>query len=441
MMAYILLLFAISAAFISGCGSGGRGDSSLQTGGPFTPSMNISNNTGDSEGPLMAFDGTGLVYAAWEDKTSGQSEIYFTRSYSSNNGRISFVQPYSIHKINSSSEENPRMSVDRFDRIHLSWLHNIPSLNSKELIYSHSLDGGVSFSYPVTLSNIDTSMVTYTIMAMDRFANLLFAWIEDKTLYTSSSIDGGQSFSKMTAVTQKGSPARPYATADENGVFYLVWEDEEMDDIYLARSYDSGLTFSQPKNISVNSGSSETPWIGVHGTDAYALWVDSTMGSRDIYIQRVSENNTPTINISQAFPGVSEGPLAGFDGTGNINVVWEDDSSGNSEVIYAKSSDKGASFSGFHNLSNTITTSIKPQINVSGGVIRVTWVEDVSPSNKELYLVTSQDSGLTFTPPVNISETAGISEDAVMGVAPSGKTQWLWVEGSGNREIYYRQER
>lgn len=442
MMAYITLFFVAAMALFSGCGSGGGGYSvpkNTNAGVLFTPSMNISNTPGDSEGPLMAFDGTGRVYAAWEDKTPSHNEIYFTRSFSSSAGGISFVQPYSIYTTSSSSED-PQMVIDRYDRIHLAWLNNIPSLNSKELVYSHSPDGGVSFSHPVPLSNVDTSGASYPIMVMDRFANLLSAWIEDKALYTSNSWDGGQTFSKGVAITQGGLPARLYGKADENGLFYLVWEDEETGDVFMSKSSDSGHTFSTPENISENSGHSETPWLGTHGTDAYALWVDSTPGNRDIFSRRISDKEAPITNISQAFSGISEGPLAGFDGTGNIHVVWEDDSSGNREVIYAKSSDRGASFSEFHNLSNTGAPSTKPQIDVSGGAIRVTWIEEVSPANKELYLATSHDSGLTFTPPVNISETTGISEDAVMGVDPSGKAHWLWVEGSGNREIYHRKE-
>lgn len=386
----------------------------------------------------MGFDATGAIYVAWVDHTPGHPEIYFTKSLASEN---SFRKPASIYKTTGASTD-PRMVIDRYDHIHLAWLNTTGASSGKECVYSHSIDQGETFSPPVPISNIDAYEASDMDMAVDRNGSLLLSWVENHALYASRSINGGQTFSQPQAITEGGNPVQPHIRADENGVFYVVWEDLSSSDIFMATSKDGGLTFSKPENISANPGSSEAPWLGSHEADAYALWVDSTPGNRDIYIRRISDSGSLPVNISKDFQGDSEGPMAGFDGTGNIHLVWEDHTSGNAAVMYAKSIDKGMTFSGIRDLSNTAAPSKSPQISVSSGVIRVLWVEEISSSNKELYLSTSLDSGLSFTDPINISETPGISEGPLMGIDTSEIAHWVWVEGPpGSREIYHRKER
>ena len=438
MSSFVVTFIAILSFFIiSGCGSsGGPSDSSLYALSP-SSSKNISGTTGDSKSPVMALDPTGDVYMAWMDKTPGHFEVYFSKSA---DGGWTFSEPFSVFKTSGSSED-PRMVKDgRYGKIHLAWI-NTTQVPSRELVYSHSQDKGGTFSRPRALSNVDTSSVSEMTISIDSFSNLLLAWVEDSVLYTSRSIDGGETFSSSKKIGQDGSPVRLQAQADENGFFYLVWEDEATGDIYMATSNDSGLTFSKPANVSENSGKSEEPMLGIQGTDAYSLWTDSTSGNKDIYIRRISDPGaSPVQNISSSFPGDSEGPMAAFEGSMRVHAVWEEHTPGNSEIMYAKSSDGGGSFSGFKNLSNTDTPSTHPLISVFSGILRVLWVEEASPSNKELFLSTSIDSGTTFTDPVNISVTSGVSEGPLMGIDHSGIAHWVWVEGTPEaREIYHRQ--
>ena len=90
-----------------------------------------------------------------------------------------------------------------------------------------------------------------------------------------------------------------------------------------------------------------------------------------------------------------------------IYVVWTDDSSGNKEIFFSKSSDGGLNFQKEINLSNNNGTSAFPRMDVSDGKIFVTWY-DYSLGKSEIFFSRSLDDGKTFETSI-ISNNAGAS--------------------------------
>jgi hypothetical protein len=103
---------------------------------------------------------------------------------------------------------------------------------------------------------------------------------------------------------------------------YTVWQDTSSTDILFAFSTDGGASFSSPINLSNNAGSSPKPSIAV-----------------------------------------LHDPQTGFD---NAYVVWSDNSLGNFEIFYRKSTDAGFSFeSALSNISDNAGSSTNPSIAIS----------------------------------------------------------------------------
>ncbi|HEX2407244.1 MAG TPA: hypothetical protein VHJ38_08545, partial [Nitrososphaeraceae archaeon] len=116
----------------------------------------------------------------------------------------------------------------------------------------------------------------------------------------------------------------------------------------------------------------------------------------------------------------------------NIYNVWSDNNtSGNSEILIAVSTDGGNSFTDPENISNNAGESINPAIAVSGNTVYVTWSDNTS-GNNEILFVKSTDAGNSFTDPENISNNAGSSENPAIEV--SGNTVYVtWSDTtSGN---------
>lgn len=137
--------------------------------------------------------------------------------------------------------------------------------------------------------------------------------------------------------------------------------------------------------------------------------------------------------------GWSEYPSMAVDPSGNPHVVWDDDTTGYSEVYYKGSSDGGATWTTAKRLSSTTAGCYRPDIAVdSSGALHVVWY-DFAPGDYEVYYRKSPDGGITWTTTKRITWTSGGSEYPAVAVDSSGNPHVAWMEYTlGNYEIYYK---
>jgi hypothetical protein len=72
------------------------------------------------------------------------------------------------------------------------------------------------------------------------------------------------------------------------------------------------------------------------------------------------------------------------------------------------SNDGGQTFDTPKNLSSNIGQSQNPEIAVSGNNVYIVW-QDNTPGNFETFFSKSTDTGETFSSPINLSNNSGIS--------------------------------
>jgi hypothetical protein len=89
-----------------------------------------------------------------------------------------------------------------------------------------------------------------------------------------------------------------------------------------------------------------------------------------------------------------------------VYVVWSDDTVGNFEIFYRKSTDGGATFGATVNLSNDAADSGSPAIDISDNNIYVVW-DDFTPGSTDIFYRKSTDGGATFGATVNLSNSIG----------------------------------
>jgi hypothetical protein len=124
--------------------------------------------------------------------------------------------------------------------------------------------------------------------------------------------------------------------------------------------------------------------------------------------------NTTMFNLSNNtgfsfFPRIAVSPL-----NNSLYVVWADNTTGNGDILFRKSSDGGTTFDKIINLSNNTAESSNPQIDLQGSNnIYVVW-QDKTPnkslnnsSNSSIELRTSIDGGSTFGPTLNLNQGIG----------------------------------
>src|SRR3990172_9717373 len=120
----------------------------------------------------------------------------------------------------------------------------------------------------------------------------------------------------------------------------------------------------------------------------------------EIFAERIHQ-----VNVSKN-PGKSDlAQLLAVDN--NVYIVWKDNSIGNEEIFFAKSSDSGKGFDNSLNLSNNNGTSAFPRMSVIEKNIYVTWY-DYTPGQSDIFFAKSFDGGNSFET-TNLSDNGGVS--------------------------------
>jgi len=238
-----------------------------------------------------------------------------------------------------------------------------------------------------------------------------------------------------------GSSSIPSIAVSGNNV-YVVWRDNTPgnDEVFYRRSNDGGASFGSTVNLSNNDGSSTSPFIVVSGSNVYVAWEDNTLGSGEIFYRRSTDGGASfgsTVNLSNN-AGFSGAPSIAVSGN-NVHIVWYDNTPGNSEIFYRRSTDGGASFGSTVNLSNNAAESAPPAIAVSGNNVYVDW-RDNTPGNFDMLYRRSTDGGASFGSIVNLSNNAGDSGGISQGIAASGNSVYIvWRDNTpGSYNIFYR---
>ena len=109
----------------------------------------------------------------------------------------------------------------------------------------------------------------------------------------------------------------------------------------------------------------------------------------------------------------------------NLHVVWEDNSTGNSEIYYSRSIDGGNSFIEPVNLSNSINDSMDAKIELWGAKS----IAVVFSENNDIYYTSSVDGGISFSPPEDLSNNPEtLSTDPNIDFADNAQVKIIWIE-------------
>jgi hypothetical protein len=146
---------------------------------------------------------------------------------------------------------------------------------------------------------------------------------------------------------------------------------------------------------------------------------------------------SPPLIVSNNTANGSFTPQVAVDSNGNIFAVWEDDTSTNSNILFSRSTDGGATFSAPKNLSMTSGFSFNPRIAVdSKGGINVVW-EDDTPGNVDVMFSRSADAGVSFSPPVNVSNSTASAGSPEVATDTNGNIFVVWENDSMNLGILF----
>jgi hypothetical protein len=246
----------------------------------------------------------------------------------------------------------------------------------------------------------------------DREGGVYIIWEEKRSLfpgiYFCRSVDGGASWSSPGVLSGNGDFRHPDIAIDSAGNLNAVWYDNDNNarDIYFRRSIDGGQTWSEAKNISVTLRGSFDPAITVDGSgNLYVVWVDDTPGKRAIAFTRSGDNGnswSPAVNISN-IPDVSDNPAIAAGDSGHVYVVWSNGDNNTWKLYFNRSVNSGTTWEFARKMIDLDNPYSSPDLAVDSRENVYLAFDNIAGFTGYIYLTRSTDYGLTWEPLRNIS--------------------------------------
>ena len=314
--------------------------SSNDKGTTFGSPVNLSNNSGFSEHPQIAAYNNN-VYAIWADDTSGNREVFFTRS---EDNSTSFDKIKNLSN-NTSDSFNQEIAVFG-DNVYVVWLDQDEADNTNILLKA-SFDGGTTFSRTVHISSNANQETFPKIAAYE--GSVYIAWNmagdnvderDNEGLFFVRSLDGGNTFDNIIKLNHENDFGELQVAAFDEIVYVVSGGIHSVDvnGVFFTRSIDGGRSFSEPVTIDGNATFVNPLNVEVGAYDeqfSYVAAQVTVLGNEEILLLEMTGNDsTRVINLSNN-PKISECPSIAMAGD-NIYVVWEDMTPGNHEILYAK---------------------------------------------------------------------------------------------------------
>jgi hypothetical protein len=353
------------------------------------PAKRLTWTSGTSVLPALAVDSDNAIHVVWEDETPGNPEIYY-RKTTDGGATWSAIKRLTWTPGNSS---RPDISIDSNDNIHVVWDDGTPGYS--EIYYKRSTDGGETWTADRRLTwTPDWS--DNPALAIDSTDDIHLVW-QDYTpgffpeIYHKRTTDGGTTWSTTKRITwTAGFSFDPALAIDSTDALNVFWEDYTpgFSEIYHKKTTDGGTTWSTTKRITWTAGDSFDPAPATDSTDAlHLVWYDDTPGNLEVHYKKTIDGGA-TWSVTERMTwtsGNSQHPVMAIDSTDAVHVVWDDDTPGDDEIYYKKSTNGGTTWSTVQRLTWKSGSSRCPALAIdSNDTIHIVWQDD-TPGNDEIY--------------------------------------------------------
>ncbi|HJQ71315.1 MAG TPA: sialidase family protein [Blastocatellia bacterium] len=240
----------------------------------------------------------------------------------------------------------------------------------------------------------------------------------------------GEAFGPSVAINKKGK-TRIYVTYHDN--------QDGPTQVYFIQPK-KGTKFRRPRNITTHNGGAFSPRVALDSSEAVNIvWGDIPTGQKQVVFVRSTDlgaSFSAPLNVSRS-SGDAFDPEIAIDPGDNINVAWEDTTPGVSVIMFARSTDRGETFSTPSRVSTGEGRAIEAHVFTnSAGHIFLTWVDE-SEGDRQAYFSRSTDGGATFSEPINVSQKPG-AEISKPVITASGDTVYVAFQNDrrGDKQVF-----
>jgi hypothetical protein len=339
---------------------------------------------------------------------------------------------------NAGSSINPAIAMSG-NYVHVVWSDD--SRGNYEIFYKRSSDNGATWGKAKRLTNNFGSSYTPAIAVWG--SNIHVVWYDftplNAEIYYKRSMDNGVTWGPDRRLTNNAGDSFEADVAVSGNNVHVVWYDYTPGnwEIFYKRSMNNGTTWGKKRRLTNNAGGSYSPVIAASGKNVHVMWEDDRPGNTAIYYRRSTNNGISwgkKMRLTKTTRYIYSPSLALS--ANSIHVVWYDDTPGNDEIYYRRSTDNGTTWGKTRRLTRNTGDSWNPDIAVSGDNVSVVWQDNIS-GDWEIFYKPSTNNGTTWGKKKRLTHNPGDSWDPSIAMS-GGKAHVAWRDDNpGNHEIFY----
>lgn len=305
--------------------------------------------------PSLALDSEGNVHVVWHDvAASFYYGLFYARSESQG---ATWSTPITLPHASDTAWQYPAsLAVESPSALHVAWRETRNAALSEAILYSHSVDGGVTWTPPITLDNYGSGGQKTPDIAVDDSGRVHVVWTRDLigAFYANSA--NWATTTQISDASEVRFSNRPRLKTS-GGTVYAVWADDRTGDmeIYLDRSTDGGTTWGADALVNASGVSTrqDTPDLLVLSDGSLlAGWRDGGDRAANGYDISVARSTDGGLTWTTPIPVASDGnrldqhdPTLAEAGQGIVYLLWRQPDEGNLNIWYAYSRDGGLTWS------------------------------------------------------------------------------------------------
>jgi len=320
-------------------------------------------------------------------------------SHSDNQGKT-FSTPVLVNPelefVAADGENRPKILVAGNGNIYVSYTQSMETPFAGNVRFSRSVDGGKSFSTPVTVNdNLEPFTHRFDSMGINERGQIYIAWLDKR-----DASDANKKGEKYSGIA----------------VYYAVSDDEGKSFRANIKAADHSCECCRVAMAMDTDGTPVIAWRQIYGKNVR----DHAMLRLDGKSQpvRVSNDNWEV----DACP--HHGPAISIASDGVYHFVWFNNAPERHGLFYAYSSDQGKNFSVPMNFGNFKAQASHPYVLSLGQRVFIAWKEFDGEAGG-IYLMRSSDGGKSWSMPRKIASTADASDHPWL-IADGEKAYLSW---------------
>ena len=287
--------------------------------------------------------------------------------------------------IAADGENRPKIAFGSNGKIYISWTQSLAQPFSGNVRFSRSLDGGRSFSPPVTV-NDDREIITHRFetLGVDRRGGIHLVWLDRRD---------------QSAAAAKGEKYTGLA-------------------VYHATSTNEGASFSTNKKIADHSCECCRIALAVDNDATPVVFWRHIFGqnNRDHALRRL-DGTSAMVRVSHDNWEVDacphHGPTLAIGSDGVYHLAWFNNAPARHGLFYSRSRDGGQTFSAPLAFGDFTAQASHPQVLSLGARVWLAWKE-FNGQESTVRIMHSTDDGLSWSAPVVLAATDGASDHPLL---------------------------